>query len=189
MRPPRRLAVLALALVLGLAWWLGCPGSARADQEWPVRINVSMPFGYTSGDEDLHGFTWGFRGSVNGYPIGRLAVGGYAEMLLDAETRSMSSFGGSVAYPVKTWPLKPGWSADWRVGVHSGVRYMGQGPTAETRMVAGIFTEFVIPAYLYELRFGVRVDGTFDDGLTATTMVVDIDIALLLGLLGRAYGR
>ncbi len=146
-----------------------------------------MPLGHTGGSEKLHGFTWGFRGSVNAYPVGRLALGGYAEMLLDAETHNMSSFGGSIAHPVRTWTLGPRSFLDWRVGAYGGVRYSGEGNDPDARFATGVFTDLALPAYLYEVRVGLRIDGTFYDGLTATMILVDLDIAVLLAAF--AYGR
>lgn len=181
----RWLVVLPLVtLVTGVGVRAAC-----ADEEWPVRLNVSMPIGYTFGSERLHGFTWGFRGSANVFPAGReLAVGGYAEMLLDTRTHSLSSYGASMSYPVKSYKLESNWAMDWRLGGYGGVRYSGEGTDHDTRLATGVFTELAVPAYLYEFRIGLHIDGTFSGGLSATTIVLDLDLALLVALAARGAG-
>ena len=73
MRRPVRLALLALLFL---------PTEALADSKppaWPVRANVSLPLGASWGRERVHGFTWGFRGTLAAYPFddGR-GAGGFA---------------------------------------------------------------------------------------------------------------
>ncbi len=163
--------------------------AARAEKDWPVRLNVSMPLGYTFGSEKLHGFTWGFRGIAHAYPTGRgIALGGYAEMLIDTQTHSMSSFGGSVSVPVRGYELDESWDMDWRVGGYGGVRYSSEGNDPDARLATGMFTELAIPAYLYEFRIGVRIDGTFHDGLSSTSILLDLDLIGLIGLVAWGAG-
>jgi hypothetical protein len=104
-------------------------------------------------------------------------------MLLDAKTHSMSSFGASVAVPVTDFELDPDWYMDGRVGACGGVRYSGEGNDDDARLATAVFTELAVPAYLYEFRVGVRVDGTFHDGLSSTTVAADLDLVGLVGLI------
>ncbi len=57
------------------------------------------------------------------------------------------------------------------------MRYSGEGTDSEERLATGVFTELALSSYLYELRFGLRIDGTFHDGLSATMILVDLDAA------------
>jgi hypothetical protein len=180
-----RFGSVALAVGLCLLW----PSTGRADPDWPFRLNVTMPLGHTWGSERLHGFTWGFRGSGHVYPTGRGAgFGGYAETLLDTETHSLWSFGASASHPVHSFELDDTWGMDWRAGGYGGVRYSGEGNDDDPRLAVGAFTELNVPAYLYEFRTGLRVDGTFHGGLSAMTIALDLDLIGLLGLMAWAAG-
>ncbi|MBK7582933.1 MAG: hypothetical protein IPI67_22395 [Myxococcales bacterium] len=183
----KRVAARWLWLPFFLAAGSAAP-EARADKAppaWPVRANVSMPFGSTGGREQLQGFTWGFRGSVSVYPTdsGRgVGVGVYIDTLIDAQTHSLSSWGGAFAVPFA--------SADWidfRVGAYAGSRGSSEGGDNQRRLAAGVFTDVVLPAYLYDLRGGLRLDSSFDGrGMSSRSLLFEVDIAALLGLFALA---
>jgi hypothetical protein len=151
---------------------------------WPVRFNVSMPLGDTWGRENVHGFTWGFRGALLVYPTadGRgVGAGGYADALIDGRTRSMYSVGAIMTAPVVSWEI-----ADLRLGGAVGERFVGDAQV-ERRLATALLAELVIPAYVYDFRLGVRADGTFDSqGMSARSLLVEVDIAVLLAAIGWA---
>jgi hypothetical protein len=160
---------------------------ARADEipAWPVRINASMPLGDTWGREQMHGFTWGFRGSLLVYPTdsGRgVGAGGYGEMLLDAQTHGMSSLGATLTAPVLSWDI-----LDVRLGGAVGARWSDADD--ERRLATALISELVIPAYVYDFRLGVRLDGTFDgSGMSATSLLFEVDVIAVLGAIAAAAG-
>lgn len=178
-----RAASLLLLLALGLA--TRSAPAERAPPAWPVRANVSMPFGSTFGREQLHGFTWGFRPALIAYPTDSghgPGLGVFAEYLIDANTHAMWSLGGIGSVPLARFDI-----FDLRIGGMVGARGSGEGNDDERRLVLGAVTELVVPAYLYDFRVGVRLDGTFDDrGVSATTLVLEVDMVALIGL--AAYG-
>lgn len=175
-------------VVCALCFWLW-PSAARADglPAWPVRLNVSMPLGSTWGREKLNGLTWGFRGALLSYPApgGRgLGVGGWADALLDGRTHSMYTLGLLSTVPLAHLDL-----VDFRAGAFVGTRSSGEGGDDEKRLAAGALLELALPAYLYDLRLGVRLDGTFDNqGSSARSLLFELDVAVLLGAIGYAAG-
>lgn len=175
-----------LAFGLGAALWLLGP-RARAEDlpAWPVRFNVSLPLGKTYGRESMHGFTWGFRGSLLAYPTasGRgLGVGLYAEALDDAQSHSSSAVGAVCTAPLWSWE----W-LDWRLGGAVGSRSFEQDD--ERRISTALITEWVLPAYVYDFRLGLRADATTDsNGVSATSLLVEVDVAVLLAGIGVAAG-
>jgi hypothetical protein len=180
---PLLLAIPVAALLLAVS------SDARADTPpaaWPVRINVSLPLGYTWGDDKLRGFTWGFRGSVEAYPTkgGRgVGVGGYGELMMDAQTDTRLGLGALVTAPVVSgdWAaLRVGGTAGWSWGDNGG---MSNG------LSVGAFSNVAMPVYLYDLRAGLVVRGFFTDkGLSSTSVLFDVDLVGLLGAIGWAYG-
>lgn len=154
---------------------------------WPVRAHIAMPLGSTLGHDHLQGFSWGFRGVLQAYPTAGfrgIGVGGFAEMLIDAETRSWSSFGAVVTAPVVSWS----WGG-LRAGGAAGARYRGDAdPRGPALSLAATF-EFVVPAYLYDLGLGLRADATIDEtGVAAVSLLVDVDVAVVIAMLGAAGG-
>lgn len=168
-------------LVLGLA-----VGAVHADPRWPVRINLALPLGYTGGSGPVHGFTWGFATAVNAYPTrDGIAIGAYAELLIDAQTRNMADVGITGSYPVVRFLESRDLSLDLRVGGYAGVRDVNG-----TSVAAGVFTQLTLPAYLYEFRVGIRLDGTLDDGALRTTSVLfDLDVGALLAAFAAAGSK
>lgn len=152
---------------------------------WPVRVHLSMPLGSTFGHDHLQGFTWGFRGTLQVYPTPGfrwVGIGGFAEMLLDAETRQYTTFGGVLSGPVASWS----WG-DLRAAGTAGARYRGDADPRGAALELGAQIELVLPAYLYDLSLGLRVDTMIDEtGLVATSLMVDVDLAVLVLMLGAA---
>ena len=170
-----------LALVLA-------PGLAHAEAgppAWPVRANVSMPLGSTWGREKLHAFTWGFRPALLVYPTSTghgFGFGAYAEYLIDARTHTMWSYGAMATVPVVSFDI-----FDVRVGGFAGPRGSGDGNDHVRRLVLGALSELVVPAYLYDFRVGIRLDGTFDDrGMSATALLFELDLVAVAGLFAYA---
>ncbi len=165
------------------------PTRARAPDagldSWPVRVHLSMPLGSTFGHDHLQGFSWGFRGALQVYPtrgFRGVGVGGFAEMLLDAETRQYATFGGVVTGPIVSWP----WGG-LRAGGMAGARYRGDADPRGAALELGAQVELVVPAYLYDLSLGLRVDTMIDEtGLVATSLLVDVDLAVLVAMVGAA---
>ncbi|MCC6897850.1 MAG: hypothetical protein IT377_02685 [Polyangiaceae bacterium] len=177
-----------LTPLLGLALWVLSPGPCLAESgppAWPVRANISMPLGSTWGREKLEGFTWGFRPALLVYPTQTsrgIGAGPYAEYLIDARTHTMWSYGMLSTAPVLSFD-----ALDLRVGGFVGVRGSGEGDDHARRLAVGALTELVLPAYLYDFRVGVRLDGTFDDrGVSATSLLVELDLIAVLGALAYA---
>jgi len=159
---------------------------AHADEpRWPIRLNVAMPFGYTAGHEALHGFTWGFRAAATVHPArDGLAVGGYAEMLLDADTDALDSFGVTAAYPLIR---HDDCCFEWRAGLSAAVRTSDSDN--DKRGVFGVSTHVAMPFYLYELRVGVRFEATEHRGsLSAESVLIDVDLLAIAGIFGLAGG-
>lgn len=161
-------------------------GVVHADPRWPVRLNLALPLGYTGGPGPVHGFTWGFATAVNAYPTGDgIAIGAYAEILIDAQTRHMADVGITGSYPVLRFLEGRDLSLALRVGGYAGVRDVN-----DTSMAAGVFTQLTLPAYLYEFRVGVRLDGTLDGGaLRSRSVLFDLDIAALLAAFAAAGSK
>lgn len=156
---------------------------AHADPRWPVRINLGLPIGYTGGDGPVHGFTWGFATAINAYPTrDGIALGAYAEILLDASTRNMADVGITGSYPVLRFLESRDSSLDLRLGGYAGIRDVGGSSLA-----AGAFTQLTLPAYLYEFRVGVRFDATIDgNGMRSTSVLFDLDVGALLAAFAAA---
>jgi len=181
MRRPVRLALLALLFL---------PTEALADSKppaWPVRANVSLPLGASWGRERVHGFTWGFRGTLAAYPFddGRGAGGGvFADDLIDANTHSFGTYGLLATVPFASF--------DWfdvRAGAYGGLRRSGEGGDDARRLGTGLTAELALPAYLYDFRVGLRFDATFDGrGMSSRSFLVEVDVVALLGLFGLAAG-
>lgn len=177
-----------LALAFSLAA-LACPAGARAEERfppaWPARLNVSMPFGVTFGREKLDGFTWGFRPALLAYPTSTarsVGAGVFGEYLIDADTHAMWSLGA-----LSTVPLVRIDFMDFRVGGLAAVRGSAEAGDGRRRFLAAMTAELAAPAYLYDFRVGLRADGTFDDrGLSASSLLLEVDIVALVGLV--AYG-
>lgn len=185
LRRPATLALLLAAAALA-------PRPAEAHEQppaWPVRANVSMPFGTTLGREKMDGFTWGFRPALLAYPTssGRgFGLGAFGEYLIDADTHAMWSLGGIATVPVLSFDI-----FQLRVGALAGARGSAEGNDGARRLLVGGLTELAVPAYLYDFRVGFRVDGTFGDGgARAASLLVEIDVVALLGLVlyGAAGG-
>lgn len=177
-----------LTALLGVVAWVLTQSPCRGEEgppAWPVRANVSMPLGSTWGREKLEGFTWGFRPALLAYPTsnGRgVGAGAYAEYLIDARTHTMWSYGAIASAPVVSFD-----ALDLRVGGFVGVRGSGEGDDEARRLALGALTELVLPAYLYDFRVGLRLDGTFDDrGMSATSLLLELDVIAVLGLLAYA---
>lgn len=172
---------MSLRLVALLLLPLLAPGAARAEGvAWPVRLNLTLPLGYTWGTERLHGFTWGLRGTAHVYPTARgTALGGYAEMLLDAKAHSSPSFGASASFPLRVGIED---ALDWRMGGYTGVRWASESAGRAARLATGVFNSLEMPAYLYDFRVGLRLDATLGEPLTLS-LLFELDLAALLALL------
>ncbi len=154
-----------------------CCAVARAEEaNWPVRLNIAMPLGYTGGTEALHGFTWGFRASASVHPHEHgLGLGAYAEVLLDTETDQLATLGVAADYPVKQLG-----GIDWRVGGNGGLRTSDHDN--DKRSVWGVSSAIALPFYLYELRLGLRFEATVHGGaISAESVLVDVDLVALIG--------
>lgn len=175
----RRAAFLLVLLALGLVTH---PAAAeQAPPAWPVRLNVSMPFGNTFGREEMHGFTWGFRPALIAYPSHAghgPGLGFFGEYLIDAKTHAMWSLGGLGSVPVASFDI-----FDLRIGGLVAQRGSAEGNDDARRLLLGALTELTVPAYLYDFRVGLRFDGTFDDeGVSATSLLLEVDVVAVLGL-------
>jgi hypothetical protein len=152
-----------------------------------VRLNVSLPLGYTFGRDQLHGFTWGFRASGDLYPTSSrrgVGFGPYGEVLLDARTHSLWTLGGTVTAPV----LRTDW-VDVRTGAFVGRSSKGTRSGGDTGLAVGALAYVALPAYLYDFRVGVRIQGVLSEGsLSSTSLLVDVDLIGLLGVIGWAAG-
>lgn len=152
---------------------------------WPVRVHLALPLGSTWGRERVNGFSWGFRAALQVYPTRGwrgLGVGAFAETLLDAQTHSHETFGALATFPLASWS----WGA-LRAGGTAGVRWVGEGAATRPVAAAGAQLELAVPAYLYDLSLGVRLDTTLDDtGFTAASLLVDVDLAVLLAAVAAA---
>jgi len=172
------------SVILALSVLTCAAGAARAEPPppaWPVRLNLSMPFGTTFGRETLHGFTWGFRPALLAYPTASghgFGFGGFADFLIDAETHQMWSLGGLATAPVLSFDI-----FDLRAGGLVGARGSAEANDAKRRLVVGALAELVVPAYLYDFRVGLRVDSSFDErGSSARTLLLELDVVAVLGL-------
>ncbi len=175
----KRAASVLSSLALGLATCL-----ARAEEAppaWPVRLNVSMPFGSTFGRDTLHGFTWGFKPTLVAYPTHGghgPGLGVFGEYLIDAETRAMWSLGGIGSARLASFDI-----FDFRLGGLVAERGSAEGNDDARRLLLGAIAELTVPAYLYDFRVGLRFDGTFDDeGVSATSLLLEVDVVAVLGL-------
>ena len=172
----------AVAIVLASA-------SARAESipAWPVRLNLQLPLGYTYGNDRLHGFTWGLRATGEVYPTAShrgAGFGLYGETLLDAQTHSLWTLGGTFTAPVMSSEM-----VDWRVGGVVGRASKGTGADGGTGLAIGALTSVALPAYLYDFRLGLRVNGVFSGGgVVSTSLLVDLDLVGLLGAMAWAAG-
>ncbi len=175
----KRLLAAILVVSLPTTAWAEVPQPA-----WPVRLTIAMPIGSTWGTERVHGFSWGFRSHVQAFikPHGP-ALGGYLEMLLDAKTHGATSAGLSAGLPV----LRIVNAIDWNVTAYGGLRWINNEDAH--RINLGIGTSFNFPFYLYQAGLGVRVDTTLRNGsFSAVSLLVDVDLVLVLGLIGYAAG-
>jgi hypothetical protein len=76
---------------------------------------------------------------------------------------------------------------DVRVGGFVGPRGSGDGNDHARRLATGALAELVVPAYLYDFRVGIRLDGTFDDrGMSATSLLFELDLVAVAGLFAYA---
>ena len=147
-----------------------------------MRLQVAFPVGYTGGWDVLHGFTWGFRGGAAVHSKAGFAIGAFGEVLLDADTHHMSALGGTLSYPVYIWP---GTDTDfvWRLGAYGGVRFAEGSP--DRRGAVGLVTQIAMPFYLYEASLGLRLDATIHEGISAGSILVEIDVLALGALVLR----
>lgn len=159
---------------------------AHADSHppgWPVRASIAMPFGDTWGSDRQHGFTWGFRAQLQGFPWEHgPAFGGYAELLIDAQTRGSTAVGISASAPIMR--IKD--ALDWHVGAYGGFRWQtGDG----RRVNLGVGTSLNLPFYFYQVGLGVRLDTSLHGSeVSAVALLVDVDVLPLLALFGYALG-
>jgi hypothetical protein len=186
MRRPSRIVLLLLVCLACLT----PPAVVAADPApaaWPVRFNLSMPFGYTFGHDQVHGFTWGLRSTLNVYPTRRgPGIGAYGEWVIDTQTNDFWTLGGTGSLPVHRFDTDT--PIDLRVGGYAGWRTARNDD--DNRVAAGVFTSLEVPAYPYDFRIGLRLDGTFHDGKwSAGTIALDVDIAAIIALIGSAYGK
>ncbi|HPH70362.1 MAG TPA: hypothetical protein PLF40_31650 [Kofleriaceae bacterium] len=185
--PPRSTFTRFAAAAVALLALTASPQPARADSHppgWPVRGSIAMPFGDTWGSDRQHGFTWGFRAQLQGFPWEHgPAFGGYAELLLDAQTRGSTALGISASAPIMR--IKD--ALDWHVGAYGGFRWQN----GESRRVnLGIGTSLNLPFYFYQVGLGIRLDGSLRGSeLSAVALLVDVDVLPLLALFGYAVGR
>jgi len=185
--PPRSTFTRFAAAAVALLALTASPQPARADSHppgWPVRGSIAMPFGDTWGSDRQHGFTWGFRAQLQGFPWEHgPAFGGYTELLLDAQTRGSTALGISASAPIMR--IKD--ALDWHVGAYGGFRWQN----GESRRVnLGIGTSLNLPFYFYQVGLGIRLDGSLRGSeLSAVALLVDVDVLPLLALFGYAVGR
>lgn len=161
---------------------------SRPPAVWPVRLHLALPLGSTFGEDHLQGFTWGFRAVAQTYPTAGhrgFGVGAFAELLFDARTRQYGTWGAVFSGPIWNWSwvgLRTGATLGWRTRDDAGLR------GAAVSLAA--FVEVVMPAYLYDLGLGLRVDTTLDrTGVAAVTLLVDVDLAVLLAAFALAGAR
>jgi len=161
---------------------------SRSPPAWPVRLHLALPLGSTFGEDHLQGFTWGFRAVAQTYPAQGhrgFGVGAFAELLLDASTRQYGTWGAVFSGPIwnGSWVgLRAGGTLGWRTRDDAGLR-------GDAVSLAG-FVEVVLPAYLYDLGLGLRVDATLDrTGVAAVSLMVDVDLAVLIAAFALAGAR
>ena len=162
--------------------------SSRSPPAWPVRLHLALPLGSTFGEDHLQGFTWGFRAVAQAYPTSGhrgFGVGAFAELLFDVSTRQYGTWGAIFSGPIwnGSWVgLRTGATLGWRTRDDAGLR-------GDAVSLAG-FVEVVLPAYLYDLGLGLRVDATLDrTGVAAVSLLVDVDLAVLLAAFALAGAR
>ncbi|MFO0626635.1 MAG: hypothetical protein U0325_13555 [Polyangiales bacterium] len=161
---------------------------SRPPAAWPVRVHLALPLGSTFGEDHLQGFTWGFRGVAQVYPTPGhrgIGVGLFGELLLDVRTRQYGTWGAVFSAPIWNWPwvgVRSGASVGWRTRDDGGLRGDAVSLAA--------FVELVMPAYLYDLGLGLRVDATLDrTGVAAVSLLVDVDVAVLFAAFALAGAR
>jgi hypothetical protein len=161
---------------------------SRPPAVWPVRLHLALPLGSTFGEDHLQGFTWGFRGVLQTYPTAGyrgFGVGLFAELLLDASTRQYGTWGAVFSGPIWNWS----W-VGLRTGATLGWRTRDDGGRLGDAVSLAAFVEVVMPAYLYDLGLGLRVDATLDrTGVAAVSLLVDVDLAVLLAAFALAGAR
>ena len=158
---------------------------SRGPATLPLRVHLALPLGSTSGDDHLQGFTWGFRGVLQLHPAAGyrgVGVGAFGEVLLDTRTHQYATWGALVSAPIWNWTwvgLRAGASLGWRTRDDGGLR-------GDAVSLAG-FVELMLPAYIYDLGLGVRVDATLDrTGVAAVSLLVDVDVAVLFAAFALA---
>lgn len=161
---------------------------SRGPAAWPLRLHFALPLGSTFGEDHLQGFTWGIRGVAQAYPTAGyrgFGVGAFGELLLDATTRQYGTWGAVFSGPIWNWTwvgLRAGATLGWRTRDDAGLR-------GDAVSLAG-FVELVMPAYLYDLGLGLRVDATLDrTGVAAVSLLVDVDLAVLIAAFALAGAR
>lgn len=161
---------------------------SRPPAAWPVRLHLALPLGSTFGEDHLQGFTWGFRGVLQAYPTAGyrgFGVGLFGELLLDARTRQYGTWGAVFSGPL--------WTGSWvglRTGATLGWRTRDDGALRGDAVSLAAFVELVMPAYLYDLGLGLRVDATLDrTGVAAVSLLVDVDLAVLIAAFALAGAR
>ncbi len=155
---------------------------------WPVRLHLALPLGSTFGEDHLQGFTWGFRAVAQAYPTPGhrgIGVGLFGEFVFDVSTRGYGTWGAVVSGPIWNWSwlgLRAGGTLGWRTRDDGGLR-------GDAVSLAG-FVEVVMPAYLYDLGLGLRVDATLDrTGVAAVGLLVDVDLAVPIAAFALAGAR
>jgi hypothetical protein len=87
----------------------------------------------------------------------------------------------------------PIWNWSWvglRTGATLGWRTRDDGGLRGDAVSLAAFVEVVMPAYLYDLGLGLRVDATLDrTGVAAVSLLVDVDLAVLLAAFALAGAR
>lgn len=74
-----------------------------------------------------------------------------------------------------------------RTGATLGWRTRDDGGRLGDAVSLAAFVEVVMPAYLYDLGLGLRVDATLDrTGVAAVSLLVDVDLAVLLAAVALA---
>jgi hypothetical protein len=161
---------------------------SRGPATWPVRLHFAMPLGSTFGEDHLQGFTWGFRALAQAYFTAGyrgFGVGIFGELLLDASTRQYGTWGAVFSGPI--------WNGSWvglRTGATLGWRTRDDGGLRGDAASLAAFVEVVMPAYLYDLGLGLRVDATLDrTGVAAVSLLVDVDLAVLFAAFALAGAR
>lgn len=161
---------------------------SRSLPAWPVRLHLALPLGSTFGEDHLQGFTWGLRAVAQTYPTAGhrgFGVGAFAEILFDATTRQYGTWGAVFSGPI--------WNGSWvglRTGATLGWRTRDDGGLRGDAVSLAGFVEVVMPAYLYDLGLGLRVDATLDrTGVAAVSLLVDVDLAVLIAAFALAGAR